>query len=171
MRLAPAARSHEQSQYRWEYGRAAIQRGYTRPMIGNLKRELAVQWSLWRHAKFAIGNTLCSGVCYSVGWHLSSSENAMPLARAGALATAFAIAFTLYDYRRALRQSEDQANQTFAKVTKQLPFAGAASQERVEAITRRNTELVEGVVTIWQAVLLIGATLVWGFGDLATALF
>lgn len=138
--------------------------------IGNLKRKLKVQWSLWRHAKFAAWNTLCSGTCYLVGWHLSSSENAMPLARAGALATAFAIAFTLYDYRLALRQSEDQANQTFAKVTKQLPYTGAASQESIEAATRRNTELVEEVVTIWQAILLIGATLVWGFGDLATAL-
>lgn len=95
----------------------------------------------------------------------------MPLARAGAAATAFAIGFTLYDYRQALARSEEQANRTFATVTKHLSLTGVASQQRLEGKTRRNTRIADQALTVWQAVLLITATLVWGFGDLATKFF
>ena len=100
-------------------------------------------WSLWRHAKFAAYNTLCSVACYAVGLHLSSATSAMPLARAGAAATAFAIGFMLYDYRQALARSEEQANRAFAKVTKHFSLTGAASQERMEDKTRRNTRIAD----------------------------
>lgn len=100
---------------------------------------------------------------------MSSKASAMPLARSGAAATAIAIAFALYDYRKALHVSEHAASQTFSKFTKNLPLTGAESQKRIEKKLRRNTSRADCSISIIQAVILIFATLVWGFGDLANS--
>lgn len=94
----------------------------------------------------------------------------MPMARAGAMATVFAIGFALHDFRQALSRSEEKANRNFAAITKNLPLTDATSQKKIEALTRRNTRMVDRTTTIWQNSLLIGATLVWGFGDLLNRL-
>lgn len=94
----------------------------------------------------------------------------MPMARAGAMATAFAIGFALHDYGQALPLSEEEANRSVAAITKNLPLTGATSQERIEALTRRNTRMVDMTTTLRQTGLLIGATLIWGFGDLLNRL-
>lgn len=139
-------------------------------MIESAKKKMAVWWSIWRHARFAAYNTFCSIACYAVGLYHSSATSSVPLARAGAAATAFAIGFTLYNYGQALAESEERANRNFAKVTKNLPLTGAASQQRIEAQTRRNTRIVVSTTNVWQAIVLIVATLVWGFGDMANEL-
>lgn len=130
---------------------------------------LKIKWSLWKFAAPTICNGLLSLICYVIGWHLSSKTSALPLARAGAAATAIAIGFTLYDYRKALRSSEDAASQTFRKVTQNLPLTGAASQARVDEKLRKNTSHADRSISIMQALILIFATLVWGFGDLANS--
>jgi hypothetical protein len=93
----------------------------------------------------------------------------MPLARAGAAATAVAILFTLYDYRNALQASEQMASRKFENLTKNLPITGQASQRRIDAKLQRNTSRAAGVISLIQATILIFATLVWGFGDLANS--
>lgn len=130
-------------------------------------KTLATSWSLWRHARFAIANTICSLICYYVGYSLSSPQDFTPLSRAGAAATALAIGFMLYDYRHALNTSEQRANATFAKATSKLQITGEASQRKLEEKTKRNTESAVARIALWEASILIIATLVWGFGDLA----
>jgi hypothetical protein len=97
-----------------------------------LRMWLTVKWSLWKYVFPVACNGLLSLICYAIGWHLSTDNSAIPLARSGAAATAIAIAFTLYDYRRALHASGQHASQTFAKVTKNLPLTGLASQNRID---------------------------------------
>lgn len=128
-----------------------------------------IKWSLWKFAAPTICNGSFSLICYAIGWHLSSKTSALPLARAGAAATAIAIAFTLYDYREALRASKGVASQRFAKVTQKLPLTGATSQKKFEDKLEEKTSLAVRSISIMQAVILIFATLVWGFGDLASS--
>lgn len=130
---------------------------------------LRIKWSLWKFAAPAMCNCLLSLICYVIGWHMSSKTSAMPLARAGAAATAIAIAFALHDYRKALQVSEHATSQTFSNFTKNLPLTGAESQKRIEKKLRRNTSRVDCSISIIQSVILIFATLVWGFGDLANS--
>jgi hypothetical protein len=131
-------------------------------------KKFAVWWSLWRHALPAFCNALLSVVCYAVGWSLSDAESAVPLARAGAFATMIAIGFTLHDFRQALEEGEKSAVATFATATKHLPLTGQASQKRIEEILRSNTRRASKVITTTHAIVLMLATFVWGFGDLAT---
>ena len=135
----------------------------------NVLKWLKIKWSLWKFAAPAMCNGLLSLICYVIGWHLSSKTSAMPLARAGAAATAIAIAFTLHDYRKALQVSEHAASQTFRKFTKNLPLTGAESQKRIDEKLQRNTSRADCSISIMQAAILIFATLVWGFGDLANS--
>ena len=128
---------------------------------------LQVKWSLWRFAVPAVCNVFLSLICYAIGWHLSTRDSAMPLARAGAAATAVAIAFTLYDYRKALQASAQSASRTFEKITEGLPLTGRASQNRIDEKIQKNTSRADSTITFIQAIILIFATLVWGFGDLA----
>ncbi len=88
------------------------------------------------------------------------------MARAGAMAIVYAIGFALHDYRQALSRSEEKANRSFAAITKNPSLTGATSQAKIEALTRRNTRMVDRTPTVWQTGLLIGATAIWGFGDL-----
>ena len=137
------------------------------PRIQRMLKWLKVKWSLWKFAVPAVCNLLLSLTCYAIGWHLSTSGSAMPLARSGAAATAIAIAFTLYDYRRALHVSGQRASQTVEKSTKSFPLTGPDSQKRIEEKILKNTAKADSVITGIQAIILIFATLVWGFGDLA----
>jgi hypothetical protein len=131
------------------------------------RKWLVVKWSLWKYAVPAVFNVVLSLICYTIGWHLSTSDSAMPLARAGAAATAIAIAFTLYDYRKALQASGQRASKTFERSTRLLPNTGKTSQQKLEDKIQRKTAHADLIITLMQAILLILATLVWGFGDLA----
>lgn len=115
-------------------------------------------------------NAALSLVSYCVGWYLSTPQSASPLARSGAFATAVAIAFTLYDYRRAAKASEKRAHGAIERITKQLPLTGAASLREVDRRLEANTARVTTTIARTDAAVLIIATLVWGFGDLATFL-
>jgi hypothetical protein len=130
---------------------------------------LQVEWSLWRFAVPAICNGFFSLVCYVIGWHLSSKDSAIPLARAGAAATAIAIGFTFYDYRKALQTSEQVASRTFKELTRHFPITGQVSQSRIDAKLQRNSLRADRMISFIQATVLISATLVWGFGDLASS--
>ena len=128
-----------------------------------------VKWSLWKFLVPTLCNGLSSLACYVVGWHLSKAASSMPLARAGALATAIAIGFTLHNYHEMIESSERAANETFEKATSALPLTGDGSQRRVSDLLKRNTRRVTWAVSVVQAVILITATLVWGFGDLVAS--
>ena len=67
-----------------------------------------------------------------------------------------------------LHASGQSASQTFKKFTKSLPLTGPESQKRIDEKIRKNTAKADSVITIIQAIILILAALVWGFGDLAT---
>lgn len=108
---------------------------------------LRIKWSLWKFAAPAMCNCLLSLICYVIGWHMSSKTSAMPLARAGAAA----------------------ACHTFSNFTKNMPLTGADSQKRIERKLRRNTSRADYSISIIQAVILIFATLSWGFADLANS--
>lgn len=133
-------------------------------------RRLAVWWSLWRYGTHAALNAVASACCYLVGWHLSNCSSAMPLARAGALATVIAVGFTVWDYRAALAGSEQQAYELMKRVTQAFPLTGKASLADVERRLKANTRRASKVITAVHAVVLMIATFVWGFGDLATHL-
>lgn len=136
-------------------------------MARNVVKAFQVKWSLWRYAAPAGLNALLSVVCYGIGWHLSDHTSAMPLQRAGAAATVFAIGFTLYDYRRSLEASARAAAKTFKKVTDNLPMTGSASQDRIDRKLESNTQRAVRAIRVMDAVVLMLATFVWGFGDLA----
>jgi hypothetical protein len=135
--------------------------------LGRLKRWLEVKWSLWRVAIPVVCNGFLSLVCYTVGWSFSTTTSAIPFARGGAAATMIAIAFTLYNYRRALETSEQAARRVFERATHVLPLTGKASLEKVTEKLQQNTWRADRTITFAQAVILILATFVWGFGDLA----
>ena len=128
---------------------------------------LEVEWSLWKIVIPTLCNGLLSLACYVVGWHLSTAASPMPFTRAGALATAIAIGFTLYNYHEIIENSERAASEAIAKVTSRLPLTGEVTQRRIVRQLKRNSLRVTRVVTVLQAIILILATLVWGFGDLA----
>lgn len=86
------------------------------------------------------------------------------------MATAIAIGFTLYDHQHALARSEQKARDVFGAITSGLPLTGQASMGRIEKKIQDNTMRVSKYVTRINAVVLIVATLVWGFGDLAAEL-
>jgi hypothetical protein len=90
------------------------------------------------------------------------------LARAGAFATMVAIGFTLHDFRQALSKSERSAMATFTKRTSGMSITGQKSRERIEEELRSNTQRASKVITLTHAIVLMLATFVWGFGDLAT---
>ena len=131
-------------------------------------QKVKVWWSLWRYSFPAGVNAIASLVCYWIGWHLSCAGSAMPLARAGAAATAIAIGITLYDYRTALQKSEQNAKTYFERFTSKLPLTGEASQHRVGEMLRHNSVFAIRVIASVDAGILMLATFVWGFGDLAT---
>ena len=130
-------------------------------------RQVRVKWSLWRFLVPACLNVFSSAICYSVGWHMSTAESSMPLARAGALATAIAIAFTLYSFNEKITESERAACERIARFTRALPMTGADSQSRILEQLKQQTRLAVRSERIAQATILILATVIWGFGDLA----
>ena len=91
----------------------------------------------------------------------------MPLARAGAAATVIAIGFTLYDYRGVLQKSEQNAAAFFQHFTSNLSLTGKASQHRMEENLRHNSVFAIRATALIDAGILMLATFVWGFGDLA----
>ena len=124
-------------------------------------------WSLWRYAIPSGVNVIISIICYAVGWYFSDLESSLPLARAAAMATVFAIGFTLYDYRQALKSSEKAAAEKFKKITARLSLTGDKSQKDIEAKLKYKTMQVMNVVRVVDSVALMLATFIWGFGDLA----
>ena len=137
-------------------------------MQGTLRRWFIVKWSSWR--LFFIPtwvNAAVSLISYTVGWLLSTCTQSMPLARAGAFATAAAVGFTLYDYKRKIEESEKTLIARFKKITIGLPLTGEASQRQLEDKAKKISQRAIWTTNVVQAIVLIIATLVWGFGDLA----
>lgn len=136
--------------------------------LATFRRSLATKWSLW---KLALPVGYCAAlsiICYGIGWYMSTSASAMPLARAGAAATAISTAFTLYNYRRRIRVSENDAAKLIKRITDNFQITGPASLQDAKRRLRENTQGVTRAIVVAQAMLLIIATLVWGFGDLAS---
>jgi hypothetical protein len=79
-----------------------------------------------------------------------------------------AIGFTLHDFRQALEDGEKSAVSAFEKTTSHLPRTGQASQNRIAKELSLNTRQASKVITSTHAIVLMLATFVWGFGDLAT---
>ena len=57
---------------------------------------------------------------------------------------------------------------TFTKRTSGMSITGQKSRERIEEELRSNTQRASKVITLTHAIVLMLATFVWGFGDLAT---
>ena len=136
-------------------------------MSTTLRKWFELKWSLWKFASLAAVNFLASVGCYGVGLMLLSREYPMALARAGALATCCAIVCTLWDYQKALFDSQTKAAASFFAVTKHLSLTGKEAQEDLERRLEANTRKVDLSVKAVNVGLLVIATLVWGFGDLA----
>lgn len=130
-------------------------------------REWETWWSLWRHWMPALLNALLSIICYVVGWNLSTSVSAMPFERSGAAATIIAIGFTLHDYRGNLQRSEDKATETVEHAAALLPLTGPTWLKRIRPRLRANTARAIRVTALTHAIVLMIATFVWGFGDMA----
>ena len=130
-------------------------------------KSVKIFWSLWKYAVPATLNVFLSVLCYAIGWFLSDGTSSMPLARAGAFATMIAIGFTVYDFRRALEEGEERAKNIFSKITTSLPITGQNSQDRIKNRLRQNTNRATNTINIVNTAVLMVATLVWGFGDLA----
>ena len=98
---------------------------------------------------------------------MSTTADSGPLAHAGALATAIWVFCTVYDYRRHLDAGEAKVAQIANNLEKYLPITGKESAERLNKKAQANTQRAGRVIGWSQAALLIAATLVWGFADIA----
>lgn len=135
------------------------------------RKWIRLKWSQWKYAVPVVVNLLLSVTCYLVGWYMSSKFSPMPFARSGAAATTIAIGFTLYDYRQAIQTSVQHATQTFNRAADKLPYTGAQSKEQFNKKIERNSSSTEFFITAMQALILMAATIVWGFGDIAAQWF
>jgi putative Mn2+ efflux pump MntP len=137
-------------------------------MLERTKKWLRLKWSLWKFAMPAFVNALLSLACYTVGWIRSTTASALPFSRAGAAATIIAVLIGVYDYKKALKDSERTVTRAFEKITDALPITGKASLKNVTDQLQHNTRRAELTITIIQVGILVLATLIWGFGDLAS---
>ncbi|WP_133149196.1 hypothetical protein [Caulobacter zeae] len=129
----------------------------------------------WSEAKFYVPIALqavLSAIFYWVGWSGSSATDSMPLARAGALATAVSIGFTVWRYNAILAAGAARGKAAFAKAVDAMNLqyvnkeqAKKNFDDKLDSATAR----IDQVITAVSVALLILATLVWGFGDLAKA--
>lgn len=139
--------------------------------MSDYRKWISSKWSQWKYAVPVVFNLGLSVTCYFVGWHMSSKSSAMPFARSGAAATTIAIGFTLYDYRQAIQNSVQSASQTVTRATSGLHLTGAESRRRIIEKIKRKSSITDLSITAIQALILMAATVVWGFGDLATGWF
>lgn len=130
----------------------------------------------WSEHKFYVpplANFVLTGICYAVGIYLSSKTDAVPLARSGALATAISVGFTLWRYSDILAngnaRARDMIKRQIARMNLTYVDPDVATRQVIERLNAQ-TKKIERRITLAQACVLIIATLVWGFGDLATAL-
>jgi hypothetical protein len=119
----------------------------------------------------AINLALCATI-YATGIALALRGDALAFARAGAAATATGLALSLWDARRMLgaaaRIERDALVDTVGQLCQRTHDADAIAAE-LERRLRGRFSRAERLTASAEAALLVIATLVWGFGDLAFA--
>jgi len=93
----------------------------------------------------------------------------MPMARAGALATAISVGFTLWRYGDILRQGNQMSKDQFGRVIDSMNLDSRRAQDAKDRYGRKldgQTGKINRVITAAHVSILIIATLIWGFGDL-----
>jgi hypothetical protein len=132
-------------------------------------KALKTKWSLWKYAAPAVVCALIEVAIYLAGWRMSSSSDSMPLARSGAAATAVSLGFALWDFREAVANSERRAKETVDRVFEGLYAPHVDKEARQAAINEQlkdNSNKINRAISLIYGVLLIVATIIWGFGDL-----
>jgi hypothetical protein len=119
----------------------------------------------------AINLALCA-IIYGIGIKLAVRGDPLAFARAGAAATAVGLALSLWDARRMLgaaaRIERDALVDTVGQLCHRTQDADAIAAE-LERRLRGRFSRAERLTASAEAALLVIATLVWGFGDLAFA--
>lgn len=134
-----------------------------------MAKKFSVWWSEWKFYVLPLLQLLSNLTFYGCGWRLSTPEDSMPFARAGALATAVSIGFTLWRYSAILARGNHEAKTKFNRLLDNANFPHVdieAAKRNFGKKLDHNTVRIERVITISGVGLLIIATLVWGFGDL-----
>ena len=127
---------------------------------------------LWSECKFYVlpgVQAVLTFACYAVGYHMSSVGDGMPMARAGALATAISVGFTLWRYGDILRQGNQMSKDQFGRVIDSMNLDSRRAQDAKDRYGRKldgQTGKINRVITAAHVSILIIATLIWGFGDL-----
>lgn len=110
---------------------------------------------------------------YAVGWWWAVNGEPLAFARSGAAATAACIALSIWDCRRVLAAAADRERTALVSVVEALCQGGSRQSDQLSRaiLVRPGGRLgrAERLTTRIQAMLLVTATLVWGFGDLPFA--
>jgi hypothetical protein len=119
----------------------------------------------------AINIGLCAGL-YAIGIAVALRGNPMAFPRAGAAATAVGLVMSLWDARRILgaaaRIEREALMETVASICQHETPADQIAAD-LEQRLRGRFNRAERLTASAEAALLVIATLVWGFGDLAFA--
>lgn len=132
-------------------------------------RSPEVLWSEYKFYVLPAVQAVLTFACYAVGYHMSSVDDGMPLARAGALATAISVGFTLWRYGDILKQGNQMSKDQFGRVIDSMNLESRRAQDAKDNYGRKldgQTGKIGRLITAAHAIILIVATLVWGFGDL-----
>lgn len=125
-------------------------------------------WSEYKYYVPPFLNIVASILIYSAGFYFSSPEDGIPLSRSGSLATAFAIGFTLWDYRKILIRQKEIGVTAFSDAVQSMGLNHQDPDELIKKFTKKmdgKTNSINNRITYAQTGVLIIATLVWGFGD------
>jgi len=138
------------------------------------RRPLKVLWSEYKFYVLPCVQAALTLACYAVGYILSSSADGTPMARSGALATAISLVFTLWSYGDILNKGNRMSKEQFGRVIESMNMDSRRADAAKASYALKldgQTSKIGGYITLAHTLILVVATLVWGFGDLvATAL-
>jgi hypothetical protein len=117
-----------------------------------------------KHYGFMLALTTLSVLTFAWGWKHSSNEDGMPFARSGALATAFLVAYVVWDYQKRFAQELDLIRSAIARAGN-WTTASASARGELDAKITRLLACTMKLIAWWYAGLLLVSTLIWGFGD------
>lgn len=132
---------------------------------------LKVRWSEYKFYMLPAVQAVLTLGCYAAGYQMSSTGDGMPMARAGALATAISVGFTLWSYGDILRDGNQMSKDQFGRLVDSMnldPRRALAAKDSYGRKLDGQTGKINRVITTAHAAILIVATLVWGFGDLVS---
>lgn len=133
------------------------------------RRRLKVLWSEYKFYVLPFVQAGLTFACYAVGYDMSSASDGLPMARAGALATAISVGFTLWSYGEILARGNRLAKDQFGKAVDGLQLhltsGGTAKAEFAKKLDAQ-TSKISRRISLLHTLILVVATLVWGFGDL-----